>query len=458
MVTGTTFCRPPLKKSIRTEQGLEGSSQSANRCRPDPAIFPGFGRCRRRPVRKSSHRRFRLNNPTEPASTKIWKVNSRRQFLQTTLAGISAAAETIHSTPTHGLPVAGFAGKVSPSEETIISGIVSEFLTRNQSPGLSIAFGSGGVLHFAQGYGTAELHRSVPVTPHHRFRIASVSKPITAVAVFQQMQRGTIRASDKVFGVRGILGTRFGKQPYPRWLEEITVDHLLTHTSGGWGPSQDPMFSNPRMNHAELVSWAIEHQPPTHPPGEFYEYSNFGYCLLGRILETCTGLPYSESVQRNLLTPCGIVGMRIAGNTLKDRAEPEVTYHGQNGEDPYSLNVARMDSHGGWIATPTDLVRFVMNLDATLPGQSILSADSVRKMIAGSGVNPGYARGWAVNSKGHCWHNGEIAGTTAILVRTASGLCWSALANTRSPGSSLEVDKLCWKIVSKVKAWEAALA
>src|SRR5664279_6347107 len=86
-----------------------------------------------------------------------------------------------------------------------------------------------------------------------------------------------------------------------------------------------------------------------YPPGQHWAYSNFGYCVLGRVIEKVSGQPYKDYVQQAVLTPCGITDMQIAGNTLKQRAHNEAMYVGQFGENPYDMNVARMDSHGGWI-------------------------------------------------------------------------------------------------------------
>ena len=91
-----------------------------------------------------------------------------------------------------------------------------------------------------------------------------------------------------------------------------------------------------------------------HLPGTSHAYSNFGYCVVGRLIERVTGEPYDEYVRRVVLAPCGVTNMHIAGDTLADRRSDEVVYHGQDGEDPYVYRVARMDAHGGWLASAAD--------------------------------------------------------------------------------------------------------
>jgi len=80
------------------------------------------------------------------------------------------------------------------------------------------------------------------------------------------------------------------------------------------------MFSNPEMNQAELISWALDNLPLKNPPGKVFAYSNFGYCLLGRVIERVTGQSYSDYVQNTILLPSGITSMRIGKHPERQRA------------------------------------------------------------------------------------------------------------------------------------------
>jgi Beta-lactamase len=103
--------------------------------------------------------------------------------------------------------------------------------------------------------------------------------------------------------------------------------------------------------------------------------------------------------------------MKIAGNTMAERAPKEVKYYSQiPGQDPYNLNVTRMDSHGGWIATPTDLLRFFINIDGFSSTQ-LLSRDTLKLMTTPSPITPGYAKGLLVNGANNWWHTGTLPGT-----------------------------------------------
>ena len=350
---------------------------------------------------------------------------------------------------------------IETSEREAMASVAEDFRRKFAVPGLSIAIAQNGRLAYEQAFGMTGRDSREELTPSHLFRIASVTKPITSVAIFNLIEKGRLRSEDRVFGKDGILGADYGKRPYGQGVEQITIDHLLTHTSGGWdnGPD-DPMFSNVGMNQAELISWTLNNHPLKNPPGKVYAYSNFGYCLLGRVIEKITGQSYSDYVQKTILSPCGIVDMRIAGNTLEERASREVTYYGQGPgpyQNPYEINVTRMDSHGGWIATASDLVHFAIHVDGFDAARNILKPETIRKMTTPSDANTGYARGWSVNAKGHWWHGGSLPGTTTVMVRTSNRFCWAALTNTRREGTDNALDDMVWEMVSKVSAWRTAL-
>lgn len=353
--------------------------------------------------------------------------------------------------------------KISLRERTAMQSVAEAFMTKFSVPGLSVAIARQGVLVYNEAFGLADREQRQALTPSHLFRIASVSKPITSVGIFTLIEKGKINLQDTVFGRGGILGNDYGTPPYKTYIREVTVDHLLTHSAGGWpNDDSDPMFQFPQYSHAELISWTLDNLPLQHPPGEHFAYSNFGYCVLGRIIEKVTQVPYEEYIRREVLRPCGIDQMQIAGNTRDVRAPNEVIYYEQNAADPYSMNVRRMDSHGGWLASSSDLVRFAVNIGGIKSQPGLLRSDSITTMVTPGPANPRadevkYARGWNVrnNGRGNWWHAGSLPGTTSILVRTARGFCWSALTNTRGPEEEIgpAMDRMVWEMAGQVKGW-----
>jgi CubicO group peptidase (beta-lactamase class C family) len=341
-----------------------------------------------------------------------------------------------------------------------------DFRKQYAVPASSIAISRNGQFVYDAAVGMGDRQHLQQVQQSSLFRIASVTKPITAVTIFTLIEKGKLNLTDKVFGPSGILGELYGKSPYKQYVTDVTVDNLLTHTSGGWpNDSTDPMFRFDSWDHAKLITWTLENLPLTYPPGQHWAYSNFGYCVLGRVIEQVTGQPYGDYVRANILAPCGITDMTIAANKENQRAPNEVVYYGQFGEDPYKMNVTRMDSHGGWIATPSDLVIFLDHVAGGPNIPSLLKPETIKIMTTPSPAYPQsspakYARGWMVrnNGAGNWWHNGSLPGSTTIMVRTSTGMCWAALTNTRSqPSDEIDaaLDQMMWNIVRCVPSWGA---
>jgi hypothetical protein len=171
-------------------------------------------------------------------------------------------------------------------------------------------------------------------------------------------------------------------------VDDITVEHLLAHTAGAWRNSaDDPMFMNLEMNHSQLIQWTLRNRPLDHSPGQNIAYSNFGYCVLGRVIEKVTGQPYAAYVRNSVLRRCGINDMTIAGNTDALRLPEEVKYYGQGADNPYGMNVARLDSCGGWIARPADLVQFLMHVSGFATPPNILKPQTIIIMTTPSDAN-----------------------------------------------------------------------
>lgn len=343
------------------------------------------------------------------------------------------------------------------SEMQAVDALVKKYMDDNDVPGISIAIARNGKLVLAKTYGYADQEANERVAPRHLFRIASVSKPFTATAIMKLEQDNKLELGDEIFGTGGILGTTYGAKTYPANLKKITVDHLLTHHAGGWDQQGDPIDQDQSWNMTTYIDKTLDNYPLDNAPGDVYDYSNFGFALLGRVIEKKTGKTYEDWVQDNILAPCGITKMEIGGTTLAERKTNEVKYYGGSA---YSFNIPRMDAHGGWIASPIDLVRFLVHVDQSNTVPDILSLATQNKMFTPSATRNSYCKGWSlVPGSGSLWHNGALPSTLSEMKRTSDGFCFAILMNTR-PGTGKDnngsgMGTLLGNIKSTITKWPA---
>jgi D-alanyl-D-alanine carboxypeptidase len=336
--------------------------------------------------------------------------------------------------------------------------LVQAYMQQWNVPGMQIAFVRGRDTLYVGSFGVADRQPRQPVGPDSLFRIASDTKAFTAAAVFLLIEAGKLRLDDRVFAPGGPLAAYGNLGTQRDWLHAITVHELLTHTAGGWtNDANDPMFQRPGLDHAQLIEWTLATHRLQNAPGQKYAYSNFGYCLLGRVIEKVSGQAYGAFVQSQVIRRVPIRDMRLATNRT---APGEVRYYDQGGENPYDMPIVRMDSHGGWIATAQDQARFLAVLFAPQDragAAGIVSLASLRTMTTGSRANPDYGCGLALNRAGNAWHTGSLPGTTSLMVHAKSGLAWGAVLNTRakSDDAASRLDSMMWQIAGSVPAWRA---
>jgi len=340
---------------------------------------------------------------------------------------------------------------------------IEAYLKKYDVPGASIAITKNGNLVYARGFGLADKSTGEKVGTSSLFRIASVSKPITSAAIMKLTEiDANFDLVDKVFGANTLLGTTYGDDAqYSAREKAINLQMLLEHTAGGtsWANNgSDPMFSKPSMNQAELIGDVLDNREPDFTPGTQWAYSNFGYCALGRIIEKKTGQTYQNWVKSNILAPCGITAMQIGGDTKAQKKAKEVVYYGQNGDDPYVWKIARMDAHGGWIASAIDLARFCTHVDGFANTPDILSAASINTMTTPCSVASGYAKGWKVDNSDEWWHLGSLPGTGSIMMRTSSGYTLSFVTNSKDGNTVFfsDMENMIRGFVGGVKTWPAA--
>lgn len=349
------------------------------------------------------------------------------------------------------------------------------FMQARTISGAALAVTRDSKLVFARGYTYTDDSQDSVVQPTTLFRIASISKPITAVAILRLVQEGRLDLAAKVTDLL-TLTPPAGQTPDAR-LPQITVRRLLQHL-GGWNRDStfDPMFRDRTIASALGATLPIQKshiitymtgQPLQHTPGTTYAYSNYGYCLLGQIIEKVTGQSYSAFVNQQIFAPLGVLGMTLGQSLSPNRRANEVKYHSRfTGSTvfeptptpvpfPYGgFNLENMDAHGGWVTSAVALARFAATFDD--PNSSpVLNAAHINLMfglpehIEPANYQPGswyYGNGWAVRDWGvdgrNTWHDGSLAGTYTLLVRRRDGLNWCVLFNQRDDSSGLAYDAI----------------
>jgi CubicO group peptidase (beta-lactamase class C family) len=371
---------------------------------------------------------------------------------------------------------------------------VRDLMKKYKVPGGAIALVRDGKLIYARGFGYADVEHKTPVQPDALFRIASVSKSITAAAVMKLVEEGKLKLDDRVAPFIAHLTPAPGATVDPRW-EQITIRNLFNHTggwdrdkpNGGFDPMGQPAIAAAAVNapspaSAETVIRYMKGMPFDFNPGEKHVYSNFGYTILGRVIERLSGMPYEDYVRARVLLPVGAKRTRSGKTRMSDALADEVKYYmpgmGLNavmvpsvfpGEGAVPLNyggyyLEAKDAEGGWVSSTIDLLRFVNGVDGRASPPDILSPQLIAEWT-GSGVTVCadgscyYSAGWFVRpTQGDAtwWHGGDLPGTKALLVRSSTGVSWVALFNAGAPNSlTNELDDALWASLGKVTSFPA---
>jgi len=327
------------------------------------------------------------------------------------------------------------------------------FMIRWKIRGASLAITRNDSLVYVKGYGFSDS--LTHIAPGTKFRLASVSKLVTAAGIMVLRDRGMLMLDDKVFGPYGILGN----EPYaevirdPRYYD-ITLEDLLRHTGGFTTRGGDPMFPSDeylcrnRFDHYptrdETLRCVLSHRL-YRQPGTEAKYSNFGFLLLSLVIEKVTGQDYESWMQENVLHPCGCIDFHIAGNYLEDRYPGETVYHCQEkdtltrcidgGESLVERcyggsNITALSGAGAWVASTAELAKFICSIDGIPEIKDIISAEGIARMTETTDSLT-FGIGWNDISEDGVWsRTGTLSSTSALVKRYGDGECWILVTNT----------------------------
>ena len=277
-------------------------------------------------------------------------------------------------------------------------------------PGAAVLVAHEGKAVVRRGYGCADLEQRVPVTPATNFRLASITKQLTAAAVLLNAEDGRLGLDDPVR--RWLPGL-------PRSADAITVRQLLTHTSGlvDYEDIIPPATNRPLTDAVVLA--LLEHENRTYfPAGSSYRYSNGGYALLALIVERASSRPFADFLRERIFEPAGMAGT-VACREGED--EPSHRAYGYSADGPgwrrtdQSLTSAVLGD-GGVYSSIDDLAKW----DAALYDDRLLSGESRRLAFTAATRTDdpavGYGLGWRITGDA-LWHSGETIGFRNVIVR-----------------------------------------
>lgn len=366
-----------------------------------------------------------------------------------------------------------------------VDSIAMAFIQARGLPGLAIGISRNERLIMVRGYGHADEVDDEVMGPDHMFRVASLSKPVSAVAILKLVEQGRLGLDDRVFEILDHLSPPPGTTPDPR-LGDIRVRHLLQHT-GGWdraisGDWTYPPYVQqaasalgvaPPPSAEEVLRWVMG-RPLDFDPGTRYAYSNIGYSLMARIVERVDGRSFETFARDEILLPAGATRMRLGRTFLEDRLDGEVRYHGTDlvqsifpgrgvVERAYGwFSVEARDGQGAWVASPADYLRFLHAIDGRTHRPDVLTPQTVawintRPAGAVWAQSAWWYNGFIVQPQGSAiaWsHGGGLPGTATVFFNRADGITYVVFTNGDGVTSS-DLGGLLGETLSAIQNWPA---
>lgn len=284
---------------------------------------------------------------------------------------------------------------------------------KSDEPGATALVARNGQIIYHKAIGMANLELNVPMQTGHVFRIGSITKQFTAVAVLQLMEQGKLSLQDDI--------TRFIPD-YPTHGYHITIEHLLTHTSGIASYTSEPDYMKQmsmEVSPKEMID-RFKNLPMNFAPGTQWRYSNSGYFLLGYIIEVITGKPYSAYVEENFFKPLGMTNSYYGDNAdiIKNRVSG-YSIREQGFENAALLSMTQPYAAGSILSTVEDLHKWNVAVQSykLVNKENLDRAFTAYKLADGSVTNYGY--GWQIGTiqeSATVEHGGGINGSLTMAI------------------------------------------
>lgn len=285
---------------------------------------------------------------------------------------------------------------LSPEQITKIENAISTTMSRQSIPGLSIAVVENNQIRFQRGYGVADLENSVPAKSFTVYRIASVSKAMTAVAAMQLVEAGKLDLDAPV--QKYVPG-------FPVKAHPNTTRQLLTHLSGIRHYKQgegEQTVRYPTLTEALAI---FKDDPLLHEPGTRYTYTTFGYTLLGSVIEGAAGMNYSDYMRERVFKPAGMTETQFDDHysIIRNRAEGYTPRVWGRFDGNYRNDILMDASYklpgGGFLSTAEDMARFAIAVQSGV----LVKPETLKLMWTNQktrdGKETGYGYGWYIGGR-----------------------------------------------------------
>jgi serine beta-lactamase-like protein LACTB len=324
-----------------------------------------------------------------------------------------------------------------------IDSTINELMTRTLTPGVSVSVVKGKEIIWSKGYGKADLENDSPAKSNTVYRLASVSKPITAVAVMQLVEQGKI---DLDAPIQKYIPS------FPKKKYKITTRQLLGHLSGIHHYQGEDEFNMLPFKNLTQGLEVFKNDSLMHKPEAQFTYSTYGYVLLGVIIESVSGMSFVDYLKENIFKRCGMT------QTYSD--EPmEVIYQRSRFYDVIDgklVNARYINSSfrwpgGGLLSTTEDLSRFAIALQSGQLVKPATLSQMFTTLKTSDGKVTNYGLGWIIGLSKYpeaIWHGGIQPGaTTALALIPSKNISVVVLTNIGTIGGA-EIDAVSGKIVA----------
>ncbi len=366
------------------------------------------------------------SNPDQPIddSLDILTTVSTNTTLVSSVRSTTTSSAVINTVTTFGPTTTMGAQPPLPNTDLFDSAIKLHTLDAgSRDVSVAVVF-QGQVIHT---FAASSTKSSRPAKVDTNFRIASISKILTAEAVLKLVDQGLLQLDEPIVGP---IADTIGLTLFDERARNITIRQLLSHTSG-ISNFLKIFFEAGFYDQMGMLTETLG-QPLATEPGSTFKYSNVNFVLLGKAIELATGIAYQDAVKELVLDPLGLNSFRMVGTY---EFGPSDALHAVSGNRTY---MEQLGPAGAWVATASDVAKMIASINARSPSPHVLSKESMKLMITPAtpqGVTPlwDYGLGLRLFASGEWGHSGSIENVHAMAIHRPDGLSVSVLVNGSKP-------------------------